>query len=402
MIMDILQKSKEIEELYKNGKYSAVLETATPLLKELTLENGGPQIHKYCALAMMSANYGDDDSLEIATNAWNLACDLYNDTEALKDFLVEFIDALSLVYIGHIKSLLNRFNFVAFDENIAGTITKVPCEWCKFFLLASVPEDEALENALEEAKNTLFYNRFWAAVYDFAVAKWYREYNAFLENNFCDTDSDRALNLSKKMTYLRCNIGTVLELSTRYDDETDDFEEDADIENCVERCKQFVEIVVESIDLNVQVSGSTFYLFEGNGNDPETIRYDHLAEFDQYVSLISRYDPTYEPPQRPAVSRENDVMQTAQNGGCYIATAVYGSYDCPQVWTLRRYRDTTLAATWYGRAFIKTYYAISPTLVEWFGDTMWFKNLWKVKLDRMVAKLQQQGVADTAYEDKVW
>ena len=28
--------------------------------------------------------------------------------------------------------------------------------------------------------------------------------------------------------------------------------------------------------------------------------------------------------------------------GCYVATCVYGSYDCPQVWTLRRYRDDVL------------------------------------------------------------
>ncbi len=41
--------------------------------------------------------------------------------------------------------------------------------------------------------------------------------------------------------------------------------------------------------------------------------------------------------------------------GCYVATAVYGSYDCPEVWTLRRYRDNTLAETWYGRVFIKLY-----------------------------------------------
>lgn len=62
------------------------------------------------------------------------------------------------------------------------------------------------------------------------------------------------------------------------------------------------------------------------------------------------------------------------SGPCYVATAVYGSYDCPQVWTLRRYRDYTLAETWYGRAFIRTYYAISPTLVKWFGHTEWFKK----------------------------
>ena len=42
--------------------------------------------------------------------------------------------------------------------------------------------------------------------------------------------------------------------------------------------------------------------------------------------------------------------------GCYVATCVYGSYDCPQVWTLRRFRDDTLGSTWYGRTFIRVYY----------------------------------------------
>lgn len=93
---------------------------------------------------------------------------------------------------------------------------------------------------------------------------------------------------------------------------------------------------------------------------------------------------------------------TGGNGGCYVATCVYGSYDCPQVWTLRRYRDDTLAATWYGRAFIHTYYAISPTIVKWFGETQWFQDLWKSQLDKMVSKLQHQGVEATPYQDKNW
>lgn len=92
----------------------------------------------------------------------------------------------------------------------------------------------------------------------------------------------------------------------------------------------------------------------------------------------------------------------AKSGGCYVATAVYGSYDCPEVWTLRRYRDDTLAQTWYGRAFIRTYYAVSPTLVKWFGHTEWFKKMWHGKLDRMVAKLQANGVESTPYKDKQW
>ena len=89
-------------------------------------------------------------------------------------------------------------------------------------------------------------------------------------------------------------------------------------------------------------------------------------------------------------------------GGCYVATAVYGSYDCPQVWTLRRFRDNTLAETWYGRTFIRVYYAISPTLVKWFGKAAWFKNLWKPTLDHMVEKLNESGVEDTPYDDRVW
>jgi hypothetical protein len=97
-----------------------------------------------------------------------------------------------------------------------------------------------------------------------------------------------------------------------------------------------------------------------------------------------------------------ELEEKSHQGGCYIATAVYGSYDCPQVWTLRRYRDFTLAATWYGRVFIRAYYAVSPTLVKWFGKTGWFKRLWKTKLDKMVSCLNAQGVENTFYEDRHW
>ena len=89
-------------------------------------------------------------------------------------------------------------------------------------------------------------------------------------------------------------------------------------------------------------------------------------------------------------------------GGCYVATAVYGSYDCPEVWTLRRYRDCTLAETWYGRAFVRVYYAVSPALVRRLGHTEWFRKMWRGKLDRMVSRLQAKGVESTPYKDRKW
>ncbi len=95
-------------------------------------------------------------------------------------------------------------------------------------------------------------------------------------------------------------------------------------------------------------------------------------------------------------------LKQGKFSGCYIATCVYGSYDCPQVWTLRRYRDDMLAGTWYGRAFIRLYYLLSPTVVRIFGKTGWFQKKWRKRLDRMVKRLNDQGVENTPYRDKKW
>lgn len=109
------------------------------------------------------------------------------------------------------------------------------------------------------------------------------------------------------------------------------------------------------------------------------------------------------PPQNPYYGQPfyypNQPPRPKKSSGCYIATAVYGSYDCPQVWTLRRYRDNQLAKTWCGRRFIAIYYAISPTLVRWFGNTKWFQNIWKNILDKKVQLLQSKGFENTPYND---
>ena len=86
-------------------------------------------------------------------------------------------------------------------------------------------------------------------------------------------------------------------------------------------------------------------------------------------------------------------------GGCYVATCVYGSYDCPEVWTLRRYRDQVLGKNIFGRAFIRLYYAISPSLVKHFGNKNWFRSFCRKKLDKKITKLQKNGLGNTPYDD---
>ena len=117
----------------------------------------------------------------------------------------------------------------------------------------------------------------------------------------------------------------------------------------------------------------------------------------EYGEKIRKYDASY---ITPSYVDTTSSQNGNKSSGCYVATAVYGTYDCPEVWTLRRFRDYTLDETLAGRAFIKTYYAISPTLVKLFGNTNWFKSLWKPVLDKMVLRLQYKGFDSTPYKDK--
>ncbi|HRA33274.1 MAG TPA: hypothetical protein PL172_15255, partial [Thermomicrobiales bacterium] len=78
---------------------------------------------------------------------------------------------------------------------------------------------------------------------------------------------------------------------------------------------------------------------------------------------------------------------------------VYGSYNSPEVWVLRRWRDNTLLQSAGGRAFVHCYYAISPTLVARFGHQTWFARMARPIIDAMVARLRRRGVLDGPYQD---
>lgn len=106
------------------------------------------------------------------------------------------------------------------------------------------------------------------------------------------------------------------------------------------------------------------------------MRHTNEYTIEIYTEKIKKRDPSYQKPSVPF-------------SGCYIATCVYGSYDCPQVLLLRKWRDDHLAHSVIGRRIMTLYYAISPWLVRQFGGCHMVRCLWRLCLDPLVHVLNQ-------------
>lgn len=104
--------------------------------------------------------------------------------------------------------------------------------------------------------------------------------------------------------------------------------------------------------------------------------------------------------QEAGIFAQNPSEEAPKKSGCYIATAIYGSYDCPQICTLRRYRDDVLAESALGRLFIRIYYKLSPKLVKYFGQTRCFNAFWHGVLDKWVQHLHDKGFKGAPYQDR--
>jgi hypothetical protein len=87
-----------------------------------------------------------------------------------------------------------------------------------------------------------------------------------------------------------------------------------------------------------------------------------------------------------ASNKSKDNMPKRKSG-CFIATAVYQSYDAPEVMILRKFRDNVLNRNFFGKAFISVYYLMSPPMAEFLKTHKGLRLNIKKILDMVIKKI---------------
>lgn len=88
--------------------------------------------------------------------------------------------------------------------------------------------------------------------------------------------------------------------------------------------------------------------------------------------------------------KSRSTRTNVNKGACYIATAVYGSYDATEVLVLRRYRDDVLNNTTIGRVFISVYYKWSPKFAGKLKEWETVNRFAKTRLNKLVCHLKEK------------
>lgn len=115
-----------------------------------------------------------------------------------------------------------------------------------------------------------------------------------------------------------------------------------------------------------------------------------IVEAEGFANKGQQYTEAYILRRALYHSREEGIEEIAilkdKFGGCYIATAIYGSYDDPAVHLLRTFRDNYLEKTYWGQKFVKLYYKYSPSIAKKLKGKRRINIIIKLLLDNLVVK----------------
>lgn len=119
-----------------------------------------------------------------------------------------------------------------------------------------------------------------------------------------------------------------------------------------------------------------------------TLRNKIVHEHGFKIDNMSDYKST----AKSLIKKLKQMKKSKKKEGCFIATAVYGSYDCEEVLVLRRYRDQKLLTNPFGRVFVCFYYAVSPSLARRINAGGFLARNIRHILDKIVYRIVQHRI----------
>lgn len=110
--------------------------------------------------------------------------------------------------------------------------------------------------------------------------------------------------------------------------------------------------------------------------------------YDAAWNAFANCDPLYDEYMKAVDAlKKGPLVPGAPAQNCFIATAVYGSSDCPEVLSLRSFRDRKLAPTAPGRVFIAFYGAVGPIAAALVRNRPVPRKLCRMILDPLAKRL---------------
>jgi len=134
--------------------------------------------------------------------------------------------------------------------------------------------------------------------------------------------------------------------------------------------------VVDNDEVNATYHYNLSYLYADSDNDEELY---HLKKAVELAPNNIEF--------RKTLNRLEDISTVTKKGGCFIATAVYNSYEAPEVLVLRKFRDDVLIPSFIGQIFVKLYYTFSPPMAEFISSKTKLKVVIREKILSPFVKL---------------
>lgn len=128
-----------------------------------------------------------------------------------------------------------------------------------------------------------------------------------------------------------------------------------------------------------------------NGQSPSEMAIeDGKHEIAQYIE--EKLGPPIEPSIEEKIDKEINNLENEtkeDKSDCFVATAIYGSYDSFEVKKLQQWRDSFLSKYIIGKIFIQIYYRIGPSLATFVKTKSFLKNILKVVIDFIIKRIDK-------------